>query len=130
MTQEYAYDSDGHKILLRNLDAREVKFIAGAWRFQDKLCKEIKIIRGKEFILGKKLDIKEPNGFTYYTANPLGENCCGKYEVKMSMVASNLGPYWAYGNTVPEARAFLAVKLFDLYQDEINNKMRRENHIV
>lgn len=123
----FAYTSDGSKILLRNLNANEVKFSGGLWRYQKPLDKKIKTIRDKEFIIGNQLDINENNKFKYFSATLVGENCYGKFEGTAKFIIANYGDFWAYGESITAARAFLGNKLFNLYRDCVYSHIEKES---
>ena len=116
----WAHKSDGTKVLLKNTHIDNVEFIGGLWRVQDPFPYKIQEVRDKRFVMLKKLEHQEKNLFEFYEASYIYENCYGmhlssekaivaKYETKQ-------GTFWSYGRTIEQARAFLGIKLYDVYQ--------------
>lgn len=104
----------------------EVEFIGGLWRVQKKFPYEITEVRDRQFVLVEKLPRTEKNKFEYYkaalatwggtgcsanTANP--DWIVAKYETPR-------GTFMSYGQTIEQARAFLAISIYDEYQNLIH----------
>jgi hypothetical protein len=123
----FAFTSNGGKILLRNLDKQEAVFSSGFWRYQNPFNKETKIIRDKEFVIGEQLSIIEKNNFKYFHAKLVGKNCYGKYESNTEYIVANYGNNWAYGESLPSVRAFLGNKLFHLYKNILDEKILQQS---
>ena len=112
----------------------DVEFIGGLWRVQRPF--NHKIIRardGQDFVLGEKLPHQEHTKFDFYNAYMVNTNCYGRYLVEnragfdyiVAKYETNRGVFWAYGKTIADARAFLAIKVYDEYQDVIENEILR-----
>lgn len=123
--QAFAYYSDGHKAPLMNIDVSQVEFIAGLWRVQNPFPHNVQEVRGKLFTLSERLDYKEKNLFEFYRAYPVCENCYGAFVASEAHIVAKYTTdketYWAYGKTIEQARAFLGIKLYDEYMDQIHN---------
>ncbi|MBQ5700094.1 MAG: hypothetical protein IIV74_02265 [Alphaproteobacteria bacterium] len=121
----FAYYSDGRKVPLKNIDISRVEFIAGLWRVQNPFPRNIQEVRGKLFMLSERLDYKEKNLFEFYRAHPVCENCYGAFVASdahiVAKYTTDKKTYWAYGKTIEQARAFLGIKLYDEYMDQIHN---------
>jgi len=114
----------------RGAEFNNVEFIAGAWRIQNKFDYQIINVRGKDFVLGDKLPHQERTKFDFYRAYSVGNNCYGKYifpstDYIVAKYATPRGTYWAYGQTIEQARAFLGIKLYDEHQDLIHANLSR-----
>lgn len=53
-----AYYSNGYSEPLFQSASSRLEFIAGLWRFQDEFEEKITLVRGKEFVLGRKFQKK------------------------------------------------------------------------
>lgn len=131
-----AYCENGTRMALSGVGRTKVKFIAGLWRVQ-RLQNEtynIKCVRDKKFILGKKLDIHEKNLFEYYEAAEFNGNCYGVLQPKFDYIVAKYttkdGTIWGYGETVPDARAFLGIALFDKFGDMIHRAVHKEKQSI
>lgn len=124
--QVRAYFASGDSERLGKIQLESVEFIGGLWRVQQELAKEIVTIRDKEFTLYGKLDINEKNQFKYQRAKEVYYNCYGPQEAGQYMVIANYHQYWAYGDSVEKARAFLGIKLFDIYNNLIHEAVAKE----
>lgn len=104
----------------------DVEYIAGLWRVQKKFPYKITDVRDKQFVLVKKLPRMEKNKFEYYTAAGAvwsGTGCSADIAHPDWIVAkceTPRGTYWAYGQTIEQARAFLAISIYDKHQDLIH----------
>lgn len=120
----WAYKSDGTKVLLLNTKFDDVEFIGGLWRVQEPFPYKIQEVRGKQFVLLKKLEHQEKNLFQFYEAAYVYENCYGRHLAPVKVIVAKYetkqGTFWAYGRTIEQARAFLGIKLYDVYQDIIH----------
>ncbi|MDR0726566.1 MAG: hypothetical protein LBF37_00715 [Rickettsiales bacterium] len=115
-----AYKSNGQSVplILKNLE--DVDFVGGLWRVQNHFNSKIHHIRDREFVLGAQLTEKqlaeyEIKFFKYYKAAMVSENCYGSRTTGYNCIVANFHKYWAYGNNISQARAFLAVKVLDEY---------------
>lgn len=123
----FAYKSDDTRVPLKQVKFQDVEFIGGLWRVQHKLDYELRTIRDKQLILGPRIDLQEKNYFEYYqAATPPVYNCYGPlcqltYDKVVARYITDKKEYWAYGNTVADARAFLGIKLYDEYMDLIHS---------
>lgn len=105
----------------------DVEYIAGLWRVQKKFSYKITDVRDRQFVLVKKLPLNEKNKFEYYLAAAAiwcGTGCSADVEHPDWIVAkyeTPRGTYWAYGQTVEQARAFLAISIYDAHQDLIHD---------
>ncbi len=123
------------EIPLRTLSPNDVDFVAGQWRVQNKFDANVIKVRDKYFVLGKRLENTEKNHFEYYSANIVGYNCYGWYVINDStMVVAKYktrdGTYWAYGDNVARARAFLGIRLYDEYSDLIHKNVNCEDNKI
>ena len=104
----------------------DVEYIAGLWRVQKKFSYEITDVRDRQFVLVQKLPRNEKNKFEYYTAATAfwnGSGCSADVTHPDWIVAkyeTPRGTYWSYGRTIEQARAFLAISIYDAYQDLIH----------
>ena len=104
----------------------QVDRINGVWHIQNKFPHEITIVRKRDMVLLKKLDREEHTGFEFYTAKHVGYNCFGPfvskgngYDYIVAKCNTDRGPFWGYGKTMDDARAYLCLKLYDECQDAI-----------
>ncbi len=123
---EEAYLSNGKSVSLNAVGLHDVEFIGGLWRVQDKFPHQIQIVRDVPFVLGTRILRNERNLFEFYHARRVCENCYGKYlapfpQYVVAKYTTDKGTYWAYGDTVEQARAFLGIKLYDEYMDLIHS---------
>lgn len=121
-----AWDINGREYPLRDLNINDVEFVAGIWRVQTKFDSPIQIVRGKEFVLGARINRLEKNLFEFFNAQLVGTNCYGRFIIPSSkfVVAKYVTDdetYWAYGSTLEQARAFLGIRLYDKYMDVIHS---------
>ena len=100
--------------------------INGIWHIQNKFPYEITRVRKRDMVLLKKLDREEHTGFEFYTAKHVGYNCFGPfvskdngYDYIVAKCNTDRGPFWGYGRTMDDARAYLCLKLYDECQDAI-----------
>lgn len=112
----------------------QVDRINGIWHIQKKFPYEITLVRKQDMVLMKKLDRVENTGFEFYTAKSVAYNCFGPFLSSDYIVAkceTDEGPFWGYGKTMDDARAYLCLKLYGEYQDVILSiacrKMRNKN---
>ncbi len=104
----------------------QVDRINGVWHIQNKFPYEITVVRKRDMVLLKKLDREEHTGFEFYTAKHVGYNCFGPfvsngngYDYIVAKCNTDRGPFWGYGKTMDDARAYLCLKLYDECQDVI-----------
>lgn len=120
----FAVNSKGNKIPLKDVMFDDVEFIGGLWRIQNKFPYEIKNIRNTNFVILKRLPRQEKNLFEFFEVSRVGQNCYGYFITESKEVAAkyetNRGTFWAYGDTIEKARAFLGIKLYDEFQDVIH----------
>lgn len=125
-----AYKSDNTSVPLRDVKLNNVEFIGGLWRVQNDFPYQISTVRGRDVIIGEKLQHSEPTFFEYFRGAFVAYNCYGPLKPMFDRVlgryVTDNGTYWAYGATIPDARAFLAVKMYDLHKNEIHAKECRK----
>ena len=116
----------------------DVEFIGGLWRVQKPFDKQtIRTRDGLEFVLGEKIPRQEHTKFDFFKAYLVNINCYGRYVFEnkngydciVAGYKTNRGTFWAYGKTISDARAFLAIKLYDEYQDLIDKEIQ-QNQIL
>ena len=104
----------------------DVEFIAGLWRVQKKFPYEITNVRDKEFVLVEKLPRAEKNKFEYYRAALStwgGTGCSADVSHPDWIVAkyeTPRGTFMSYGQSIEQARAFLAISIYDEYKNLIH----------
>ncbi len=112
----------------------DVEFIGGLWRVQRLFNHEtVRSRDGREFVLGEKLPHQEHTKFDFFKAYMVTVNCYGRYIAEnksgdyyvMARYETNRGIFLAYGKTISDARAFLAIKVYDEYQDVIEDEIQR-----
>lgn len=118
--------SNGTTIPLICVDISKVEFIGGLWRVQDKFPYQIQMVRDMPFVLGERIARNERNLFEFFHAKRVCENCYGKYlapapQYVVAKYTTDKQTYWAYGQSVEQARAFLGIKLYDEYMDLIHS---------
>lgn len=111
---------------LENFEFNDVEYIAGLWRVQHKIPYEITNVRDRQFVLVEKLPRTEKNKFEYYRAALAtwgGTGCLADVSRPDWIVAkyeTPRGTFMSYGQTIEQARAFLAISIYDEYQDLIH----------
>ena len=111
---------------LENFEFNNVEYIAGLWRVQNKFLYEIINVRDRQFVLVEKLPRTEKNKFEYYRAalaTWCGTGCSADVSRPDWIVAKYETPngiFMSYGQTIEQARAFLAISIYDEYQDLIH----------
>ncbi len=123
---ELAHLSNGKTVPLNAVKLHDVEFIGGLWRVQDKFPHQIQIVRDVPFVLGERISRTERNHFEFFWACRVSENCYGKYLTSqpsyvVAKYTTDKQTYWAYGQTVEQARAFLGIRLYDEYMDLIHS---------
>lgn len=122
---EFAYKSDGTKVPLGTMNEDTVEFIGGLWRVQDDKKLDVLTVRDRQVVLGPRIQHNEKTFFEYYQASFLSYNCYGpiifKYDMVVAKYATDKGIYWAYGENIPQARAFMGIRLYDEYMDLIHS---------
>ncbi|MBQ0013534.1 MAG: hypothetical protein KBS86_03135 [Proteobacteria bacterium] len=128
-----AYKSDGTVVKLQSVAYKNVRFISGAWRVQNRFDQQVVHVRNLDVVLGQRLPVSEKNHFEYFAAKMVGENCYGKYMVDapagsliVAKYDTDQGTYWAYGKTIEQARAFMGIKLYDEYCELIHRAICSE----
>ncbi|MDE5615476.1 MAG: hypothetical protein K2I81_01435 [Alphaproteobacteria bacterium] len=121
-----AWDARGREYPLRTLKIKDVEYVAGAWRLQNKFDGHIQLVRGEEYVLDERLNRVESNHFEFYNARLVGINCYGRFTIAGAKVIvakyeTDDETHWAYGNTLEQARAFLGISLYDKYRDLIHS---------
>lgn len=121
-----AYSSDGKNRPLKDCDIRDVKYVSGMWRIQNKFEHPIQHVRDREFVLLEKINRTEKNMFEFYRARRVGQNCYGRFlvggaEQIVAKYETDRQTYWSYGATIEQARAFLGIRLYDEYSDVIHS---------
>ena len=125
-----AFDENGNRVLLKDLNPDSVRFVGGLWRIQRETGQyNILNVRDKQFILLEKLDIHEKNLFEYYKASVVYRDCYGVLPPRPNYIVAKYdtcdGPMWGYGGTIQAAPAFLGIALFDKYNDVIHQAAGR-----
>lgn len=120
-----AFYKDGNSEPLVNLPFEWVDFVAGFWRVQVDFPYPIQRVRDQDFVLLEKLPRMERNLFEFYLATRVGVNCYGPFIVPdsheyVAKYDTDRGTYWAYGDTLERARAFLGIRLYDEFMDVIH----------
>ena len=111
---------------LENFEFNDVEYIAGLWRVQHKIPYEITNVRDRQFVLVEKLPRTEKNKFEYHRAALAtwgGTGCLADVSRPGWIVAkyeTPRGTFMSYGQTIEQARAFLAISIYDEYQDLIH----------
>lgn len=121
-----AYRADGKTVPLKDCSPEQVEFIAGLWRVQQPFPYTIYDVRGEEFVLHEQVARVEQNHFEFWRASKVAENCYGRYLVTgfdyiVAKYSTDDMTYWAYGETIERARAFLGIRLYDVYMDMIHS---------
>lgn len=128
-----AHSADGKTRPLSECDIRNVKFVAGLWRVQNEFPHTVQYVRGQEFVLLNKINRMEKNRFEFYHARMVGRNCYGPFLVDLPMIVAKYKTdsqtYWAYGNTIEQARAFLGIRMYDEYSDVIHAAACRDKKL-
>ena len=127
-SQKFAYTDLGATVPLGAIGAEfnDVEFIGGLWRIQQSFPYEITDVRGRQFVLLKKLPHSEKTKFEFYSAAGViwGANGASANINKPDWIVAKYetphGIYMAYGQTIEQARAFLGIKMYDEYQDLIH----------
>lgn len=119
-----AYADGAVPVPIGSVSTNRLKFSGGFWRVQHEFNKPIQIVRGKDFVLHDHLDRQEDNLFEYYRAALVFENCYGKCESEQSYIVAKYETdeqtYWGYGTSIEAARAYLGIKLYDVYKNQIH----------
>lgn len=100
-----------------------VEFIGGLWRIQRPFEHDIIDVRGKPFVLRERLPRDEKNRFEYWRAASVYDNAYGPLlgaEYVVAMYRTNRGVFSSYGSTIEQARAFLGIRMYDEFADEIH----------
>ena len=121
-----AYRADGTTLPLNKCLPSQVEFIGGLWRVQEVFPYKIHNVRGTDFVLHEKLAHQEKNLFEFYRASQVACNCYGYFIVPgvtkiVAKYVTDNNVYWAYGNTIEQARAFMGIKLYDENMDLIHS---------
>lgn len=104
----------------------DVEFVGGLWRVQKKFPYEITEVRDQQFVLVEKLPRAEKNKFEYYKAAlaTWGGTGCSADIAKPDWIVAKYetpnGTFMSYGQSIEQARAFLAISIYDEYQDLIH----------
>jgi len=127
----FAEKCDGTRVPLKDVSVENVDRVGDLWRVQTPFTQPIRVVRKKEFVIAGKDNFTDHTGFLYYRANPVGENCYGKFVfpsveyVVAEFVAGNT-VYDAYGKTRDDARAYLALKVLDAFQPVIQQAIKSQ----
>ena len=123
------YTSSNERVPLCEVEIENVEFIGGLWRLQDPIPEKIYLIRDKESVLGEKLK-EESNHFEYYKAMPVGWNCYGlimwDYDYIVAIYDTKRGKFCSYGRSREQARAFLGIKLYEVFSGLINEQLQKQ----
>ena len=120
----FAQKADGSNVPLKDVPVSSVDRIGDLWRVQTPFTKPIRNVRGKDFVIGPKIDFADHLGFDYYDAYMVKENCYGKF---INIPSNNSNDayvvaecvyngvlYDGYGSNIQNARAHCGLKLLDL----------------
>ncbi|MCQ2562536.1 MAG: hypothetical protein MJ158_02905 [Alphaproteobacteria bacterium] len=125
---EFATDKNNNQIPLKNFNVNQVIFCGGCWRVQVDFPYSITRVRDKNMILMNKINYTENTFFEYWRAKSVCFNCYGPfvskedaYDYIVAKYETDNGTYWGYGDSIEKARAFLGIKLYDLYKELINS---------
>lgn len=120
---------DDKRIPLASVDKKKyiVKFIAGLWRLREKPEHTYTItqVYDKKLILGPEIKINERDEFkfTYYTASEVKYDLFGvlvpNFKLYVAKCNTVHGPMLRYGETRPDARAFLRGAIMDDFGPDI-----------
>ncbi len=126
-----AWDCRGQHHPLSAFPESDVKFVGGLWRVQEKFPHTITNVRGVDFVLGEKLKPSELPGdeikfFEYYRAMRVGQNCYGYFADEYDWKVAKCGQCWGFGHDISEARARLAVRVLDVFGNEISPVVSKE----
>lgn len=125
-SEEFAYTDSGATVPLGAIGAEfnDVEYIGGLWRVQKVFPYEITDVRGRQFVLLKKLPHTEKTRFEFYSAagviwcaNGASANI-NKPDWIVAKYETPHGIYMAYGQTIEQA---LGIKMYDEYQDLIHS---------
>ncbi len=104
----------------------DVEFIGGLWRVQKKFPYKITEVRDRQFVLVEKLPRTEKNQFEYYKAAlaTWGGTGCSTNTTNPDWIVAKYetprGTFMSYGQSIEQARAFLAISIYDEYQNLIH----------
>ena len=104
----------------------DVEFIGGLWRVQKKFPYKITQVRDRQFVLVEKLPRAEKNKFEYLRGSkkiPRKDGCSADISHPDWIVAkyeTPRGTFMSYGQSIEQARAFLAISIYDEYQNLIH----------
>lgn len=121
-----AYTGFQESAPLKNFEFNAVEKTGGLWRVQKRFPHEITNVRDRQFVLVEKLPRAEKNKFEYYRAALAtwgGTGCSADVLRPDWIVAKYETPnetFMSYGQTIEQARAFLAISIYDEYQDLIH----------
>ena len=121
-----AYKRNGKPIPLgtHGAEFNNVELFDDRWCVQEVLKQKTIISRDNlEFVIYEKLPRQEHTNFEFFRAGLVQNDWYGKTVEKDSYIFAkkdtNKGTFWAYGKTIADARAFLTAKLYDVYQEII-----------
>lgn len=128
---EFAIDHKINKIPLSSVNFNDVDYIGGAWRIQRPTPQNIRMVRGRPFILGERIERQEKNMFEFYRAALLFHNCYGYsdylvFDMIVAKCTTKSGTYWAYGDSIEHVRAFLGIRLYDEHMDLIHSATHKD----
>lgn len=135
----YAYQKEGAPVLLREVDFNDVDFIGGVWRVQepfDARGYQMVEIRDKKFVLLNKLPRQERTKFEFYNAASVNWGAFGLVSdfepvFIIAKYDTNRGVFYSYRCKLTDpyalenARAHLAGKVLEAYQDLVENEILR-----
>lgn len=124
---EMAINSENESLPVKNFKIKDLAFVAGLWRVQQKCSYKITRVRDKDMILMDKINHVENTLFEFWNAKEVVYNCYGicmssneKPDFIVAKYDTDKGTMLGYGQTLEQARAFLGLKLYDEYKDVIN----------
>ncbi|MBR3510455.1 MAG: hypothetical protein IKN73_00110 [Alphaproteobacteria bacterium] len=121
-----AYKRNGETIPLGapGADFNNVELFYDRWCIQEELKQQtIRSRDNLEFVIYEQLPRQEHTKFEFYRAGLVNNDWYGKIVQKDSCICAKIdtikGTFWAYGETIARARAFLTAKLYDVFQNVI-----------
>ena len=127
----YAYKSDGSFVPLGQCRLVDLEHVAGLWRVQNEFPHKIENVRGKDFVIGKKIPYKDTS-VDLYEAYPVGENCYGKYifdrpDYIVGISMTKRGKVSAYGTRIEDVCAYLGRKItYGIFRDVIFDRINTQ----
>lgn len=120
-----AYDSNGGRHALRDLNINDVEYIGGEWRIQNKAPENMKEIQGRHVVLGERIPGPKNSFFEFYNAQLVSVSCYGYYVLKEPKIVvakyeTDEHIYWSYSVTLEFAQSAIEVCMYKKYRDLIH----------